>query len=189
MAVILSGDGGWAPLDRGIARTLAQNGVSVVGWDSLRYFWTARTPETASRDLARILRRYLQARPGLRVLVVGYSSGADALPFMVNRLPRDLRDRLALIALLAPAGEAFFEFRVGRWIGASGDGPALAPELERLASARVLCLYGADERQSACARLAKGQYTVVELPGGHHFDGDYPALARRILQAVPLKQH
>ena len=188
MAVMLSGDGGWAALDRGVARTLAQSGVAVIGWDSLRYFWTARTPEEAGRDLARVLRRYLRTWSRSRVIVIGYSTGADALPFMVNRLPQDLRDRLALVALLAPAGKAFFEFHVTQWIGASRGGLAVAPELARLAGAGVLCIHGADDPQASCAGPAKKHHMTAQLPGGHHFDRDYPALARRILQAVPARQ-
>ncbi|HMA10801.1 MAG TPA: AcvB/VirJ family lysyl-phosphatidylglycerol hydrolase, partial [Steroidobacteraceae bacterium] len=45
MAVIISGDGGWAGLDRQIASELSRRGIPVVGIDSLRYFWHARTPE------------------------------------------------------------------------------------------------------------------------------------------------
>src|SRR6185295_13843169 len=40
LAVILSGDGGWAGLDREVAGVLAGKGLPVVGLDSLRYFWT-----------------------------------------------------------------------------------------------------------------------------------------------------
>ena len=145
MAVMLSGDGGWAGLDREVAGVLAQSGVAVVGWDSLRYFWTARTPDTAARDLGRIIDHYSQKWGKRRVIAVGYSLGADTMPFMVNRLPREARDRLALTALLAPGREAFFEFHVALWLGKSGGGLALAPEMARLANAGVLCLYGDDE--------------------------------------------
>lgn len=41
LVVMLSGDGGWRELDKGIAAQLQQQGVSVVGWNSLRYFWAA----------------------------------------------------------------------------------------------------------------------------------------------------
>ena len=34
LAVFLTGDGGWAMLDRSIARVLADSGISVVGFDS-----------------------------------------------------------------------------------------------------------------------------------------------------------
>ena len=40
------------------------------------------------------------ARRKQRVLLVGYSFGADVLPFVVNRLPPDLRDRVASVSLL-----------------------------------------------------------------------------------------
>jgi type IV secretory pathway VirJ component len=44
LAVFLTGDGGWAQLDRSVAALLAQKGVAVVGLSSLKYFWHARTP-------------------------------------------------------------------------------------------------------------------------------------------------
>jgi len=42
LAIIVSGDGGWRDLDKVIAEKLSRNGVSVVGCDSLRYFWSYR---------------------------------------------------------------------------------------------------------------------------------------------------
>ena len=57
-AVFLSGDGGWAGIDKNVAAALAARGISVAGVDSLRYFWTARTPQGLAADLDRILRYY-----------------------------------------------------------------------------------------------------------------------------------
>jgi type IV secretory pathway VirJ component len=46
----------------------------------------------------------------------------------------------------------------------------------------IQCFYGADEDDSACPLLLrKGQADVIRTTGGHHFDHDYGALARRIL--------
>jgi len=44
LAVMLSGDGGWAGLDRAVAKVLVARGVPVVGVNSLQYFWNPRTP-------------------------------------------------------------------------------------------------------------------------------------------------
>ena len=52
------------------------------------------------------------------------------------------------------------------------------------AKARVLCLYGADEKDSACPSARQPGVEVVELDGGHHFDGNYDAMAERILAAL-----
>jgi type IV secretory pathway VirJ component len=87
IAVMLSGDGGWAGLDKEVAAALSANGIRVVGLDSLRYFWTARTPEGLAADLGRIIDYYVSQLGKQRVLLVGYSQGADVLPFAVNRLP------------------------------------------------------------------------------------------------------
>lgn len=184
-AVMLSGDGGWAGLDRELADELATAGVAVVGWDSLRYFWTARTPDGAAADLARIVRHYRAKWGKTRVVLIGYSLGADTLPFMVNRLPPDARAPVALTALLAPGREAFFEFHVTQWLGQPGGGLPVIPELKQLAGSGVLCLHGAEEPDSACAGLSAPGLHSEQLPGGHHFDGDYRGLARRILQAIP----
>src|SRR4051812_27433577 len=59
LVVFVSGDGGWAPIDREIAKVFAANGMPVVGLNALQYFWTKRTPENASRDLRTIINHYL----------------------------------------------------------------------------------------------------------------------------------
>jgi hypothetical protein len=54
LAVLYSGDGGWGPLDQGVARQLADNGVPTLGVDSLRYFLIKRSPREAADDLSRL---------------------------------------------------------------------------------------------------------------------------------------
>jgi type IV secretory pathway VirJ component len=44
LAILMSGDGGWHYLDKGVASQLRRAGVSVLGWNSLRYFWAPKTP-------------------------------------------------------------------------------------------------------------------------------------------------
>ncbi|NEL42783.1 MAG: virulence factor, partial [Xanthomonas perforans] len=75
MVVMLSGDGGWRELDKGIAAQLQQQGVSVVGWNSLRYFWASRTPQQVGADLDRVIATYQQRWHIHHVALVGYSFG------------------------------------------------------------------------------------------------------------------
>jgi hypothetical protein len=42
MAVVVSGDGGWAGIDRDLGEELAREGLPVVGLNSLQYFWKPR---------------------------------------------------------------------------------------------------------------------------------------------------
>ncbi len=51
-AVMVSGDGGWAKIDKAISEKLAADGVSVVGLNALQYFWKKREPEAIAHDIA-----------------------------------------------------------------------------------------------------------------------------------------
>jgi type IV secretory pathway VirJ component len=183
-AIIMSGDGGWAGLDQDIAAALSATGIPVVGLDSLRYYWTARTPQSLAADTDRMIRYYLSHFGKKRVLLIGYSQGADVLPFAINRLPEATRQRVALAAILGMSEHALFEFHVSSWISDSNSGPATLPEVNRITGIPVLCVYGEDESDSLCPKLDAHKFTVVKLKGGHHFDGDYAALAQHILSAA-----
>jgi type IV secretory pathway VirJ component len=185
LAVVVSGDGGWASIDRQIGESLAAAGIPVVGLNSLHYFWKARTPEQASADLARILRHYLSAWKATDIVLVGYSRGADVLPFMVARLPEDLRRRIHLVSLVGLSRRAGFEFHFADFFRRENRADrATVPEIKRLRGMRLLCVYGADEEDSACRDLPPDLAMRIELPGGHHFRGAYQQVAGRILQTI-----
>jgi type IV secretory pathway VirJ component len=185
LAVILSGDGGWAGIDKDVSQALAAKGIPVVGWNSLQYFWTARKPDAAARDLERIIRHYLAAWDKQEVLLIGYSFGADVLPFFVNRLPAGLLEKVRLLALLGPSETADFEFHVTDWLGGGGKGQPVLPEVKKLGGhPPVLCLYGSKENDSICPRVPAAVGKAQVLPGAHHFGGDYDALAALILKAA-----
>ena len=180
-ALLLTGDGGWAGLDQELAARLAASGVPTVGLNSLKYFWTQRTPDETARDVARVLRHYLAAWNRQRVLLIGYSFGADVLPFVVNRLPPDLRARIASVSLLGIDSHASFEVRIADWVGGDNGGPPTRPEL------------AADRPRTGAVHLRRGR-SGLDLPGtarggiareqvgkGHHFSGEYATLADRIL--------
>jgi type IV secretory pathway VirJ component len=182
MAVILSGDGPFAELGNRLAKDLRAAGIPAVVWHSTSYYWTARTPEEAAGDLDLVIRHFGERWQRERVLVVGYSMGADVAPFLLNRLPRETRGRVGGVALLALAHDAVFEFRVRQWwTRSSAPSRAVRPELEKLRELRVLCIHGQGDENGACPEMATSGATVVELRGGHHFRGDYPRLRRIVL--------
>ncbi|HVC02030.1 MAG TPA: AcvB/VirJ family lysyl-phosphatidylglycerol hydrolase [Steroidobacteraceae bacterium] len=183
--VFLSGDGGWVGIDRHISHALAAHGIPMIGWDSLRYFWTPRTPRGAAADLDRVLRHYSRVWGKSRVVLVGYSQGADAIPFMFNRLPPATHAIVGLTALLGLSDSADFEFHFADWLGSRRHGPPTAPELARWRGSPYLCLYGRNVRDATCARATGHPGISIEMPGGHHFDGRYEAIADRILAHLP----
>ncbi|KAF1022519.1 MAG: hypothetical protein GAK30_01107 [Paracidovorax wautersii] len=188
LAVMISGDGGWAGIDKDLASAMNRDGIPVVGFDSLRYFWKARTPESTARDVERVI-RYYQAQPAwkrVRVLLIGYSQGADVMPFVINRLPADLRAQLASVILIGMGEKASFEFHVTNWIKTNDKGAPTLPEAEKMPRGLALCAYGVDDKDAVCPRLNKpgSPVRLLALKGGHHFDGNYDNLATALLQAT-----
>ncbi len=184
-AVFLTGDGGWVGLDKGVSAELARHGVAVVGWDSLKYFWSRRTPDGAARDLERVLQYYSRMWGRRRVLLVGYSQGADTLPFMENRLSTDTLQLVAFTALLGISDNALFEFHVASWLGSPPKGLPTAPELADWRGSPYLCLYGETDGDAACADLTGPGGSVLKVSGGHHFAGGYVKIANAILSRLP----
>ncbi len=191
-AIMLSGDGGWAGLDRDVSGQLAREGIPVVGLDALQYFWHARTPEELAADLARIVEHYSVAWHRDRVLLLGYSFGADVLPATVAALPASMRGQVDGVGLVGLGTSAEFEFHVGSWLGRSGAGARpTAPDLARLpallGAVPVVCISGAEETETGC-RGSSG-VTDVQLSGGHHLGGDYQRVAATLLERFGAAGH
>jgi type IV secretory pathway VirJ component len=184
MAVIITGDGGWGVTDRGLAEALAAQAIPVVGLNSLQYFWTRRTPEGASADLARVLDYYFKAWNKGKAILIGYSLGADVLPFMLNRLPKEMLGRVQLVALLGPGRMVDFEFHLTDWVAAGSRTTSLPvlPEIEKLRGMKMVCFYGTDDEDALCKSLDPHLARVIALEGGHRFGGRFEPIADAILK-------
>jgi type IV secretory pathway VirJ component len=125
-----------------------------------------------AHDTQAIAGPYATAWHRERLVLVGYSRGADVAPFVVNRWSDDLRRRLALVALVGLADHASFEFH---WkdilydVRRQSDRPT-RPELERIRGARILCVYGRGESDSLCPSLDPATVHQARHPGGHVLD-------------------
>jgi type IV secretory pathway VirJ component len=189
LAVLLSGDGGWAAGDKSLAKAFASQSVAVAGLNSPRYLERGPTPDEAAGDLARILRHFLYSWSRQRVIVVGYSRGADIGPFMVARLPSDLRNRVAMLVLLGPGKQASFKLSMLDITRDHHDngGLPVEPEVAKLRAIPVLCIYGATDRGAICQSLSQaGLARTVMRNRGHVVHGDEgPALVQEILAQLP----
>ena len=186
-AVFFTGDGGWRPVDDKITKTLNANGVSVVGVSTPDYYSHIRTADESSCALADLIRRYQQAWNKRKVIVIGFSRGADAVPFMINRLPGDVRSSLRLVALLGPEPTINFEYHPFWSIYRYTHHPPLfpvRPEIDAMKGLNVLCVYGEKESDSLCPTLDPAQFRIVREPGGHHYGGHYDEVAKAILDAA-----
>ncbi|MCJ8506378.1 virulence factor family protein [Rhizobium lemnae] len=186
MAIIISGDGGWRDIDADLGDALQEDGIPVVGLDSLRYFWSKKDAASTAADLSRIIRAYRKQWGVQNVLLIGYSFGADLLPSTYNQLPEADRSRVVMLSLLALSNSAEFEISVSGWLGASGSGEGGNPtvDLEKIDPKKVQCVYGTEDDEDACKALASRGIETIGIAGGHHFDEDYEALAKKIVASL-----
>jgi type IV secretory pathway VirJ component len=184
LAILLTGDGGFADIDKRLAAGLSAHGVPVVAWSSLDYYWTPRSPAGAAADLTRIIEHYTTAWRKSRVLIVGYSFGADVAPFLFNRLPESVKAGVKALTLLGPSATASFEFHVTDWLVGSDDTRyPVPPEIER-SSVPVTCVSATDEVDSVCREIRAPHVQMASVGLGHHFSGEYDQLLDLILQHI-----
>jgi type IV secretory pathway VirJ component len=184
MGIVITGDGGWGVTDSGIAKSLAAGGIPVVGLNSLHYFWKQKTVEQTAVDLNRILQHYTALWKRTEVVVVGYSFGADVLPFMLNRIPGESLQKIKVITLLSPSSTADFQFHLTDWI-ATRKRPTsqpVRPEVEKLRGRKILCFYGTDDDGVLCRQLDPGLVKAIPIQGGHRFGRGYQPIVDAILQ-------
>ena len=168
MAVMLTGQSGWAGIDRSITQTMLNRRIPVVGFDMPTYLKTKRSPEQMGADLERVVRFYLDAWGADTVLLIGDARGASALTFMAARLPDDLRARVKLVGLLEPGLEL--------------ESMPTLPETAHLNGLGVVCVYGSKESKTLCPELPPEVGSVIVTDGSHHVDKNYAMLTELLLE-------
>lgn len=189
LVIMVSGDGGlWGDLDAQLAKRLSSEGYAVVGLDTRIWFAEERKAGEVAAKFADMMRAYTARTGATRVLLAGYSYGADVIPIAFNRLAPEYRTQVAALLLIVPTRQTMLQVTLAERTGfVTGDIP-LAPEYAKLPAASVICIYGRDEAAEAgCTLPQLSGATLIELPGGHHFDNDNKALGDRVVAALKAK--
>lgn len=187
LGIMISGDGGWADIDATLSKFLGNRGYPVVGLDALRFFWNKKTPEETAQAISTMIGFYGKKYHTKKTLLIGYSLGADVMPFIANRLPKPQKDALAGIVLLNPGPLVAFEMHISDWLGIENNEGAvpIEPELKKITYTPLVCIYGETEAPTGCQSLFKSP-TTKKLPGDHHFNGDYETLGKTFLSLAGL---
>jgi type IV secretory pathway VirJ component len=180
--VLYSGDGGWARADCEFSRGFAARGMPVLGVNSVRYFAKRRTPQGAADDLARWIETYSARWGRPKVILMGYSFGASALPIIAEQLPVQTRARVKEVALAGPGSGAELVLRPRTWFDRlAPDAIPVAPAVARIRDLHVVCVYGRQDAHAACPAFPAGEAAVTAVPGTHRFGGVYDQVVKAVM--------
>ncbi|MBE0651632.1 MAG: virulence factor [Bacteroidales bacterium] len=180
----ISGDGGWKGFIHGLSIDLSKDGMPTVGLDALSYFWKQKTRDQVAADVSSIVSHYLTEWHRKSFILVGYSFGADVIPFVVNRLPEQLKNKLDMIVLLSPDAHADFEFHFASWFDrSSSEAYPVLPELQRMQHINTLVFFGQQEKDHLAFELPK-EFKVVFVAGGHGYENNHAHISQVIVNTL-----
>lgn len=174
LIVLLSGDGGWLGFNDTLAVGFAKRGYHVIGVNSRTYFWHQKDPEQTAQDLAKVIDKYNAEWKIKRIVLNGYSFGADVVPFIYNRLPGEFKAKISKLQLLSPFLSTDFKVHLADLISDGGDNRfyKVKDEVEKI-TIPILCFYGRDEQPKPLADMRKSNLSVTIVPGDHHYRNSY----------------
>ena len=186
MVFLISGDGGWTNFDHSIAESLTEKGMPVVGLDAQKYFWNVKTPGETALQVEKAVQHYLKQWNKKNFILVGYSFGANVVPFIANRLSRNLKDLLTGIYCLSPNEKADFEIHLSDMLGIGGKDESykVLNEIKEVKQFRTVCIFGGEEDRRLRGRFEEAGAQVITVPGNHHYNNNPAAAATAILKDV-----
>ncbi len=180
----ISGDGGFNKFSTGLCQSLNKKGYDVYALNARSYFDDKKTPEQTTNDIRNYLIKKLAGRKSRKVVLIGYSFGADVLPFILNRLPKNVLD-VPVSFIMASSGSTDFEIHWSDIFGGNTKRDMdVVTEINKLNDDNIVIINGSDEHELALNKISLKKYTHEVLPGGHHFDGDTEEITNVILSHI-----
>lgn len=186
LVIFLSGDGGWTSFDQSVSAQLVAKGLPVLGIDSQKYFWQARTPNETSAEINKAISYYLNAYGKKTFIICGYSFGADIVPYLLTRLTPELKPLFSSAVMMSPDPKADFEIHVADMLsfGSSSDKYDVLAELRKSVGVKITCLFGKEEDGNSQILFKNAGARLRQLPGNHHYNNDYNAISNEIINSV-----
>ncbi|WP_406825419.1 AcvB/VirJ family lysyl-phosphatidylglycerol hydrolase [Pedobacter sp. KACC 23697] len=183
MVVFISGDGGWTGYDQQTVNAFAERGAPVVGLDALKYFWEKKSPSQLAEDVTKIIETYAGQWKKQKVILVGYSFGADVMSFAYNRLPENLRHNVLALGLLSPSKDTDFEIHVSDLLsfGNHENGFSVPAEINRVQGTKVVCFFGKEETDLPVKAISTEKAKIIYLQGGHHYVNSFDIIATELI--------
>jgi type IV secretory pathway VirJ component len=179
----ITGDGGFNDFSTDLCRNLNASGYAITALNSKAYFWDKKTPEGTAGDTRIYLEQQFAKRNDQRLVLIGYSFGADVIPFIVNRLPETLKKKLVSVILLSPSASTDFEVHWSDLLGSKRKrNMDVVAEINKMQVPKLVTLFGEKEDDFPVKQISAKNYVNENLPGGHHFGGNTKEVATTLMK-------
>lgn len=181
LVVYITGDGGLNDFSKAFVQQLNTLGYTVVAFNALKYFWSKKTPEQAAVDVETVISHYTQTFKKRRILFIGYSMGADVLPFIFTRLTVKVQPAIRQVVLMSPSNSTDFEVHATTWFSKT-KGVSVPDEIDRVQRPMLIVQGEKESDKINTALLKQGHFKLLTLKGGHHYDSNIAEVTSQVLK-------
>jgi type IV secretory pathway VirJ component len=179
----ITGDGGMKKFSVDIVNILAGKGYPVIGLNTLKYFWNKKTPQQAAADVTALLQYYSSQWNNHAFILVGYSMGADVLPFIYQHLPAVFQSQTQHLVFMSPSSSTDMVVHISDMLGKTSTPGSMSVTgaMNGITGKPLLLVFGKDEKDFDIKALTIRNYHQIVLPGGHHYNEDALGVVQQIL--------
>lgn len=179
----ISGDGGMSSFSEGLCAAINKEGYKLTALDSKSYFYEKKTPQQTTNDIVAYLNKEFSKRKNQQFVLAGYSFGAEIVPFVVHILPDSVKKKLISVVLLSPSTSTDFETHIWDMFGwKKKRGMDVIAEINKMGAQKTILILGNDENDFPVNDIKLKNYEHVQLPGGHHYEGNSSEVAKAMIK-------
>lgn len=176
----ISGDAGFNTFSKNLGKELHAFGYDVFALNTKAYFWDQKTPEETSLDIENYINKQLEGRKDQKVIIVGYSFGADVTPFVYNRFSESLKNKVQKVFIIGPSKSNDFKIHLEEYFGQEIKGSLpVVPEINRMGNVPLMVILSDFEFANfPYQQITLGSnYQMRHIVGNHHYGGNTQMLA------------
>lgn len=185
--LFFSGDGGFNNFSNSLCQALNKAGYPILAIDSKVYFWKRKTPQELTKDMLNLLYEHLDKGVSKHFVLIGYSFGADVIPFLANSMHGTIKDKLLQAVMLEPSSSTDLEIHLSDLIGRSHvkrSMDVIAAINQMANTLPSVLLFGSKTDDFPTFRLHAPHLSIKIIPGDHHFDGKQQDVFAMVLKTL-----
>lgn len=180
----ISGDAGFSTFTKNLSEQIFNDGYDVYALNTKSYFWNEKTGQQSADDFSTYLETLFKERTNQDLVIVGYSFGADALPFFYDKIPAVTKNRIKKVILIDPSAHGDLKISLANYISEAGRWETI-PKLNQWENANVaLVLSGFAQSHYPYHNVKLPHMKIYTLPGNHRFNDDYNTLAKTMISSL-----